>query len=303
MRLPNLKHLYYLTILHKERHFAKAADKCNVSQSTLSAAIQNLEDSLGQQLLEREHKTFVFTSFGESLVEKTKILLSQTQEWLAFAQSCGNWQEGSLRLGVIPTIAPFLFEPLIVSMQTNLPKLQLQLLEDTTENLLESLLEGNVDLLVLALPMKTPGCKQLALGRDHFHLIAHKDDAARFPDNINIDMLPENSIFLLEKEHCLTEHAVSACGLAHKAQVSPLTASSLHTLVSLVNSQMGYTFLPSMALNQGILNGTKVVTVSSSKDAYREIGLVWRNGTTRMQLFRHVASIIAPLLPEPTFDS
>ncbi len=302
MRLPNLKHLYYLTILHKERHFAKAADKCNVSQSTLSAAIQNLEDSLGQQLLEREHKTFVFTSFGESLVEKTKILLGQTQEWMAFAQSSGNWQEGSLRLGVIPTIAPFLFEPLIVSMQQNLPKLQLQLLEDTTENLLESLLEGNVDLLVLALPMKTPGCKQLELGRDHFHLIAHEDDAARFPDNINIDMLPENSIFLLEKEHCLTEHAVSACGLAHKAQVSPLTASSLHTLVSLVNSQMGFTFLPSMALNQGILNGTKVIPISSSKDAYREIGLVWRNGTTRMQLFRHVADIIAPLLPEPTFN-
>lgn len=293
--------MHYLTVLHKERHFAKAAEKCNVSQSTLSAAIQNLEDSLGQQLLEREHKTFVFTSFGESLVEKTKVLLSQTQEWMAFAQSSGNWQEGSLKLGVIPTIAPFLFESLIVSMQSNLPKLQLQLLEDTTENLLESLLEGNVDLLILALPMKTPGCKQLALGRDHFHLIAHKDDAARFPENINIDMLPESSIFLLEKEHCLTEHAVSACGLAHKAQVSPLTASSLHTLVSLVNSQMGYTFLPSMALNQGILNGSNVVPVSSSKEAYREIGLVWRNGTTRMQLFRYVAGIIAPLLPEPTF--
>ncbi len=300
MRLPNLKHLYYLTILHKERHFAKAAEKCNVSQSTLSAAIQNLEDSLDQQLLEREHKSFVFTSFGEALVEKTKTLLGQTQDWMAFAQSSGDWREGSLKLGVIPTIAPFLFESLIVQMQSNLPKLSLQLLEDTTENLLESLMEGNVDLLILALPMKTIGCKQLVLGRDHFHLIAHKEEAAKFPEDIDIDQLPENSIFLLEKEHCLTEHAVSACGLAHKTQVSPLTASSLHTLVSLVNSQMGYTFIPSLALNQGILNGTNVSTVSSSKDAFREIGLVWRNGTTRMELFRHVAKIIAQLMPEPT---
>lgn len=299
MRLPNLRHLYYLTILHKEQHFARAAEKCNVSQSTLSAAIQNLEDSLGQQLLEREHKAFVFTNFGEALVEKSKTLLGQTQDWVAFAQSSGDWQSGNVKIGVIPTIAPFLFEPLITAMQDALPRLSLQLLEDTTENLLDNLMEGDVDLLVLALPMKTPGCKQLLLGHDPFHLIAHKDKAKLLPQNVKIAELPENSIFLLQKEHCLTEHAVSACGLAHKAQVSSLTASSLYTLVSLVNSQMGYTFLPAMALNHGILNGSNVTALEASDGAFREVGLVWRNGTTRMQLFREVAKLIAPLLPQP----
>lgn len=298
MRLPNLRHLYYLTILHKEQHFARAAEKCSVSQSTLSAAIQNLEDSLDQQLLEREHKTFVFTHFGEALVEKSKLLLGQTQDWMAFAQSSGNWQLGSLKIGVIPTIAPFLFEPLIKTIQANLPKLSLQLLEDTTDNLLANLMEGDVDLLVLALPMKTPGCKQILLGHDPFHLIAHKDKAKLLPKNVQIEELPENSIFLLQKEHCLTEHAVSACGLAHKAQVSFLTASSLHTLVSLVNSEMGYTFLPAMALQRGILDGTNVTALPATGEAFRGIGLVWRNGTTRMQLFRQIAKLVAPLLPQ-----
>jgi len=299
VRLPNLKHLYYLTVLHKEQHFLRAAEKCNVSQSTLSAAIQNLEDSLGQQLLEREHKTFVFTDFGEALVARSQLLLSQTQDWISFAESSGDWKSGSLKLGVIPTIAPFLFEPLIKVLNLHLPELELKLLEDTTDNLLNKLMDGELDCLILALPMKTPGCKQLVLGHDPFHLIAHKQKAKALPENVNIDLLPDNSIFLLQKEHCLTEHAVSACGLAHKAQVSSLTASSLHTLVSLVNSQMGYTFLPSMALSQGILNGTDVVALPCLDDANREIGLVWRAGTTRIQLFRHLANIIAPLLPMP----
>ena len=291
--------MHYLTVLHKEQHFARAAEKCNISQSTLSAAIQNLEESLGQQLLEREHKTFVFTNFGEALVEKSQLLLGQTQEWVSFAQSSGNWQTGALKMGVIPTIAPFLFESLINQIHEHLPQLSLQLLEDTTDNLLASLMDGDVDLLILALPMKTPGCKQLCIGRDPFHLIAHQEKAKLLPKDVDIDDLPENSIFLLQKEHCLTEHAVSACGLAHKAQVSSLTASSLHTLVSLVNSQMGYTFLPEMALNQGILTGTKVEALPSSSDAFREIGLVWRNGTTRIQLFRYIAKLLSPIMPQP----
>lgn len=298
MRLPNLKHLHYFSVLHKEQHFARAAQKCNVSQSTLSAAIQNLEDYVGQQLLEREHKHFVFTAFGESLVEKSRVLLAQTQDWQSFAQSSGDWQQGSLKLGVIPTIAPFLFEALIKQFKENLPQIDLALLEDTTDHLLEYLMEGKLDLLLLALPMKTPGCKQLSIGKDHFHLIAHQNKANALPPELDIDSLPENSVFLLEKEHCLTEHAVSACGLAHKAQVSPLTATSLHTLVSLVNSQMGYTFLPAMALNHDILSCTNVKALPTQSEAYREIGLVWRNGTTRVQLFRYVAKLLSGLMPE-----
>jgi LysR family hydrogen peroxide-inducible transcriptional activator len=299
MKLPNLKHLYYLTVLHKELHFHRAAEKCNVSQSTLSAAVQNLEDGIGQQLLEREHKNFVFTAFGEALVEKSKLLLSQTHEWIEFAESAGDWKSGTLRLGVIPTIAPFLFEGLIRTIHASLPDIKLQLHEDTTDNLLSRLGDGELDLLILALPMQTPGCRQLILGHDPFHLIAHKNSAKDLKTAPSVDSLPKDSIFLLQKEHCLTEHAVSACGLKHKEQVSSLTANSLHTLVSLVNSDMGYTFLPEMALQQNILNGTDVVSLPAEDNAFRDIGVAWRNGTTRIQLFRYVAKMVAPLLPQP----
>jgi len=299
MKLPNLKHLQYYCVLHKEQHFHKAAQKCNVSQSTLSAAIQNLEESLGQQLLEREHKSFVFTDFGESLVEKSKELLGSTHEWIEFAESAGDWQTGTLRIGVIPTIAPFLFEQMIVTINTALPKLKLQLQEDTTDGLLEKLADGDVDVLVLALPMNTPGCKQMRLARDPFHLIAHESQVEQLKGKANIDSLPNDSIFLLQKEHCLTEHAVSACSLQHKEQVSSLTANSLYTLVSLVNSKMGFTFLPELAINHNILKGTQVTSLPSEDEACREIGLVWRSGTTRVQLFRHVGKLLAPLLPQP----
>jgi len=296
-RFPNLKHLYYLTVLHKEQHFLKAAQKCNVSQSTLSTAIQNLEDSLGHQLLEREHKAFVFTDFGEAMVERSKILLSHTNDWIDFATSMGDWQTGNLRMGAIPTIAPFIFESMIQEINSVLPKISLQLTEDTTDNLLEKLGDGELDLLVLALPIKTSGCRQLIIGKDPFHLIGHKDKLSDSDQTIIIDELPNESIFLLQKEHCMTDHAVSACGLAHKSQVSSLSASSLHTLVSLVNSELGYSFLPSMALKQGILTGTDVEAMPSENNAHREIGLVWRTGTTRVQLFRNIGKILSKIMP------
>ena len=187
MKLPNLKHLHYFCVLHKEQHFHRAAQKCNVSQSTLSAAIQNLEETVGQQLLEREHKAFVFTDFGEALVEKSKQLLGQTHEWIEFAESAGDWKTGTLRIGVIPTIAPFLFEDLITTVSAELPQLRLQLQEDTTDRLLEKLGDGEVDVLVLALPMQTPGCKQMRLAQDPFHLIAHKSQAQTLKNSSDID--------------------------------------------------------------------------------------------------------------------
>ena len=124
MKWPNLKHLHYLVILHKEQHFHRAAQHCHVSQSTLSTAIQNLEEQFGSQLLERDHKTFVFTPFGLELVERSKSLLTDAHELVDFAQSAGNWQAGKLKIGVIPTIAPFIFEGLIGKVKHHLIVLQ-----------------------------------------------------------------------------------------------------------------------------------------------------------------------------------
>lgn len=300
MKWPNLKHLHYLVTLHQEQHFNRAAQHCHVSQSTLSTAIQNLEEHFGTQLLERDHKTFVFTPFGLELVERSRQLLNDASELVEFAQSAGDWKAGSLKLGVIPTIAPFIFEDVIRKMKESLPSINLQLQEDTTANLLSQLNDGALDLLILALPMDTPGCKSMVIGHDPFHLIAHCDLANTLPQPMDVSALPAKSVFLLQHEHCLTGHAVSACGLQHKEQVSSLAASSLYTLVQLANAKMGYTFMPEMAIKRGILGNAPLISMPAEEQAYREIGLVWRSGTTRMRLFRYFAELIAPLMPKPT---
>ena len=302
MKWPNLKHLHYLVVLHQEQHFHRAAQHCHVSQSTLSTAIQNLEEQFGTQLLERDHKTFVFTPFGLELVERSKALLTDAHELVDFAQSAGNWQAGKLKLGVIPTIAPFLFEGLIDNIKNHLPEINLQLQEDTTANLLTQLNEGALDLLILALPMETPGCKQLVLGHDPFHLIAHSDLVSTLPVPLDVSALPKESIFLLQQEHCMTGHAVSACGLSYKEQVSSLSASSLYTLVQLANSKLGFTFMPELAIKHHILSTTPLVSMPAEDKAYREIGMVWRTGTTRVRLFRCLAQLLAPLMPIPTLE-
>ena len=297
MKWPNLKHLHYLIVLHQEQHFHRAAQRCHITQSTLSTAIQNLEEHFGAQLLEREHKSFVFSAYGNEIVERSKRILSEAYELMDYAQTAGDWRRGDLKLGVIPTIAPFLFEALIKSVGRVFPDLNLHLQEDTTDHLLTQLSEGQLDLLILALPIETPGCKQLVIGHDPFHLITHKDGQVASNMPVDVESLPKHSIFLLQQEHCMTGHAVSACGLKHSEQVNSLAASSLHTLVQLANANLGYTFMPEMALQQDILAKTNLVALPAEEQAYREIGLVWRNGTTRVQLFRSLAECLSPLMP------
>lgn len=300
MKWPNLKHLQYLVTLHQVQHFNKAAQQCHVSQSTLSTAIQNLEEQFGCQLLERDHKTFVFTPFGLELVEKSRKLLNDANELVDFAQTAGNWQAGNLKLGVIPTIAPFVFEDVINTVNSELPDINLQLQEDTTENLLKQLGDGELDILILALPMDTPGCKQLVIGHDPFHLIAHSDLVSTLPQPMDVSALPKQSVFLLQKEHCMTGHAVSACGLQHAEQVNNLAASSLYTLVQIANSKLGYTFMPELAIKHHILSTSPLISMPAENNAFREIGLIWRAGTTRIRLFRLLAELLSPLMPIPT---
>lgn len=303
MKWPNLKHLHYLITLYEEKHFHRAAERCFVSQSTLSTAIQTLEEQLGCQLLERDHKTFLFTPIGHEIVDKARQILLQMSDVMEYANTTGDWQKGKLILGSIPTIAPFMFSDIVASINQSLPELSLQLREDTTVNLLQQLAEGQVDILLLALPWETPGCKQMRLGEDPFKLIVHSDMTNLVPEPLDYTKLPKESVFLLRQEHCMTDHAVSACQLKEQEQLNSLAASSLHTLVELANSKLGLTFLPEIAIKKGILKGTQLSAIEASEaNAFREIGLVWRNGSTRMQLFRKVGELLSFLMPRSTFS-
>lgn len=302
-KLPSLKNLSYLLALHQHQNFNRAAQACYVSQSTLSSGIQNLEEQLGCQLIERDHKSFLFTGMGEEIVERARTILTQTEELMNHAQSQGQIMEGPLRLGCIPTIGPFLLGPLSRHLHDHYPKLQLQIREDTTSQLLHLLKNGELDALILALPIETQGNQHWVLGRDPFKMVLHPDLAKEVGEPVDYNKLPDQSIFLLEHEHCLTGHAVTACRLGNKSKINPFTASSLHSLVQMAEARTGATFVPQMAIKQGILENTELVALSPTEDdAYREIGLVFRPTTSRRQTFRKVAEAVASLLPEPTLN-
>lgn len=297
--LPSLKNLFYLVNLHQEQNFNRAAKVCHVSQSTLSSGIQNLEEQLGHQLIERDHKSFIFTAIGEEVVQRSRKLLTDVDDLVELVKHQGEPMTGDIRLGCIPTIAPFLLSKVVKHCQSTYADLTLFLKEDTTERLLDALAKGELDLLLLALPVDTSGFHRMKVGIDPFKLVVHEELTDVINEPLDYESLPDQSIFLLQAEHCITGHAVSACELANSAKVNPFAATSLHTLVQMVNSKLGTTFLPQMAIDAGILNDTELRVMQPPGEApYREIGLVWRQTSSRILTFRTLGLAIQNILEQ-----
>ncbi|NKF50928.1 LysR family transcriptional regulator [Shewanella sp. WXL01] len=285
--LPSLKNLFYLVNLHQEQNFNRAAKKCFVSQSTLSSGIQNLEEQLGHQLIERDHKSFMFTATGEEVVERARNILTNVDDLVELVKNQGEPMTGEIRLGCIPTIAPFLLSRVVKMCHQDYPELSLLLKEDTTERLLDALGKGELDLLILALPVDTSGFHSMKVGIDPFKMVIHQDLSLDMAQPINYQEMPDESIFLLQAEHCITGHAITACQLGNSAKINPFAATSLHTLVQMVNSKLGTTFLPQMAIDAGILHDTDLnIMLPPGESPYRDIGLVWRQTTSRIKTFR-----------------
>ena len=280
--LPSIKQLQYLLAVHQYQHFGRAAESCFIGQSTLSSAIQTLEETLGCQLIERENRSLMFTDIGEEVVLRAKQIIADTMSVKELTKSFKEPLSGRLTLGIIPTIASFIAAPLYQFCKDTFDNLQLILIEDTSDKLLDKLEHGHIDMAMLALPYKTERFHTQVIAQDHFSLVHHKDYPVS--DNISdFNSLPKHSVFLLEKEHCMTEHALSACHLNRTDCINPFEAANLHTLLSMVEFQHGVTFLPKLAINAGILNGKEMQQVPSNGDAYREIGLVWRKTTGRIR--------------------
>ena len=297
--LPSLKNLFYLVNLHQEQNFNRAAKVSHVSQSTLSSGIQNLEEQLGHQLIERDHKSFIFTAIGEEVVQRSRKLLTDVDDLVELVKHQGEPMTGDIRLGCIPTIAPFLLSKVVKHCQSTYADLTLFLKEDTTERLLDALGKGELDLLLLALPVDTSGFHRMKVGIDPFKLVVHEELTDVIHEPLDYESLPDQSIFLLQAEHCITGHAVSACELANSAKVNPFAATSLHTLVQMVNSKLGTTFLPQMAIDAGILNDTELRVMQPPGEApYREIGLVWRQTSSRILTFRTLGLAIQNILEQ-----
>ncbi|MEC4726720.1 hydrogen peroxide-inducible genes transcriptional activator OxyR [Shewanella sp. D64] len=295
--LPSLKNLYYLVNLYQEQNFNRAAKICHVSQSTLSSGIQNLEEQLGHQLIERDHKSFIFTAIGEEVVIRSRKLLTDVDDLVELVKHQGEPMTGDIRLGCIPTIAPFLLSRVVRHCQQAYPDLTMYLKEDTTERLIDALGKGELDLLLLALPVDTSGYHSMKVGIDPFKLVVHTELVGEINEPLDYQSLPDESIFLLQAEHCITGHAISACQLGDSAKVNPFAATSLHTLVQMVNGKLGTTFLPQMAIDAGILNDTDLVVMQPPGETpYRDIGLVWRQTSSRILTFRTIGLAIQELL-------
>ena len=295
-KLPNLKHLNYLLALDKYQHFNKAAQACFVSQSTLSSAISKLEDQLSCQLLERDHKSFIFTSHGKQVVVLAKQLLLSANEFVAFAKQQDGQNSGTLKIGCIPTIAPFLLTDLVQSCQQKLPNLELYLCEDTTDNLMQQLELGEIDCAILAFPIPKHYFSFRLLGKDNFCIAGDKALVNCLSHSFDYETLPEKSIFLLNKEHCLTEHVVSACQLADNSRINNFSASSLATLIQMTAFHHGVTFLPQMAVDKGLGKFEDLTIESMPGDVYREIGMVWRKTSIRENSFLALGDLISGLL-------
>lgn len=296
MILPNLKHLQYLLSLHEHQNFNRAAAACYVSQSTLSSAILKLEEQLGCQLIERDHKAFIFTAQGLEVVKMARGLLVSTSELVTYANQQGKPTSGSVRIGCIHTIAPYLLTDFVHTCQKEMPELSLYLIENTTDNLMLMLANGEIDLIVLALPVASHSFKSKVVGKDAFYLAGNERLINCFLTNKDYKDLPPQSVFLLSKEHCLTDHAISACHFTDKSRINPFLASSIPTLTQMVSYHEGITFLPNMAINKGVGISENLTISKLENSMYRDIGIMWRPTTVRQQLFLKIGLLISGLV-------
>jgi LysR family hydrogen peroxide-inducible transcriptional activator len=284
--LPTIKQLQYLVALHEHGHFGKAADASFVSQSTLSAGIRELESLLGVTLVERSRRVVRFTALGEQVVAKANRLLREAEELADLVQASGKPLSGELRMSVIPTIAPFLLPRILPRLKRERPDLKLLLREETSHDALESLHHGRVDCVLLALPFDTGDAAMAHIADDRLFIAFPKDDPRDPPASIKPGMIESmvqgGRLLLLEDGHCLRDHALAACSRSELKASAAMIGTSLHTLVQLVDNDLGLTMLPEMALEAGILAGTEVVARPvDSPTAKREIVLAWRRNSPR----------------------
>lgn len=292
MRLPTLKQLRYFIALCEHQHFGHAAQACFVSQSAFSVAIRDLEALLSAGLVDRTNKNVTITAHGREVEIKARRCLREAEELVALAAVDQTPLSSKLRLGVIPTIAPFLLPRLLPPLRKAYPALQLYLHEDLSQRLYQKLMAGELDVLLIALPYELAQTEQLSLFKDPFRLAARKGSKLVDPENYSPSKLAPETILLLEDGHCLRDHAISACKLRKPEQVSRFSASSPLTLVEMVDADLGITFLPEMAEGSPLLKSTRIKTWPLSDRSYREIGLVWRRGSSQQVTFELLGEFI-----------
>ncbi len=291
--LPSMRQLRYLLAVGQYLNFTKAAEHCFVSQSTLSAGLKELEDGLGVQLIERDRQNVSVTPIGLEIIQRAKQLLASAEDMVEYAKTASQTMTGTIRLGAIPTIAPFVLPQILPEIRERYPDLKVALREDLSANLVQKIHEHQLDFAIIALPYDTEGLLVKELYGDEFWLTAKPNDQALAGKTVTVPAKMAERLLLLEEGHCLREHSLRACRRSETASMEGLEATSLLTLVQMVDSGLGIALLPEMAIKNGILKNTDLIAKPLDAPApKRGIALIARQTTSRIDEFMAIAHVM-----------
>ena len=292
---PTFRQLKYLVSISKNLHFGKAAKECFVSQSTLSSGIQELERLLNVKLLERTKRTVFLTPLGKEISKKAESINIEMNDVLDLVKSAQEKMFGETRLGVIPTIAPYLLPKLMPKIRKHYPGLNLKLVEDQTANILSMLYSGSLDLILIAKPYKTENLNVELIKKDFFHVaLPFNSNLLKIKKkSLNNSDISETNMLLLDEGHCLRDHALQACSKETKQKIDAFKATSLLTLVQMVANNTGITLLPDLVINSELLKNSKIKILDYENNKnFREIALCWRLSSPRNKDFSNFASFL-----------
>jgi len=297
----NLRDLKYLIAIAETRHFGRAAERCFVSQPTLSGQIRKLEDELGVTVFERTNRSVTVTPVGEQILSHARLLLEQAEVIQQLARAHRDPLAGPLRIGAIPTLSPYLMPLVLVPLRRRYPQLKMVLSEELTETLLRRLRGHEIDAALLGTPVEEPDLAELPLFDEPFWLAHPRDHVLYAKDEITREDLDQVELLLLSDGHCLSKQVMEVCGLADRQQqgeMADLRAASLETLLQLVGAGFGCTLVPALAVRGAWMTDSGIIARPLDlPDAFRQVRLVYRSSYPRRAALDAFAGIIQANLP------
>lgn len=290
----NFRDLRYLVAVAEHRHFGRAAEACFVSQPTLSTQLKKLEEFLGVTLVERNNRQVMLTPVGESIVAQAQRVLREANQLVGIAEAHRDPYGGDFRLGIIPTVAPYFLPRVLAPLRKAFPNLSLQLTESQTATLTQLLKNGELDAVVLALPLEDEQIEERVLYREPFYLAVSKKHAFARRASVRQSDLGGQDVLLLEDGHCLRDQALEVCSAHSAVENTNFRATSIETLRQMVAADVGVTLMPQLAMG-GRQAGIRYVPFEGKAPPHRDVGLCWRSTSTRADLLEDMAGVLAEL--------
>jgi len=295
--LPSFQQLRFLCALAEQCHFGRAAESCAVTQSTLSGGIKELEARLGITLFERGHRHVMLTPLGKEIATRARRLLVDAEELVGVARNAQQPLSGPLRFGVIPTVGPYLLPSLLSQLGTALPRLKLHVREAPTAVLLDKLANGELDILLVAIPYELGDVEVMEIATDPIVVAMPRNHPLGQQKVVGCDDLAREQLLLIEDGHCLRSHSLQACRIVDPVRNEVFQATSLRTLVQMVAADLGITLMPQIAVDSELASTRNVVIRPLSPDKpFRTLVLAWRPTTSRGAEFRMLGNLIRKCL-------